>query len=86
MANMASETHPQDSTRLEHAAEAGMGADTMPHEASTSLDAEKGENLADTSSPSHSSEVVASEKQDEPPEPPPLGKLKIALIMASLMV
>ena len=83
---MASETHPQDPPSLEHAAEAGMGADTMPHEASTNLDAEKGGNPADTSSPSDSSDVVASEKQDGPPEPPPMGKLKVALIMASLMV
>ena len=62
-----------------------MGADDVPHQASTSVDAEKGEDRANTSTP-ESSEAAIVEKQGAPPEPPHMGKAKVGLIMASLMV
>lgn len=77
--------NPADSSRLEHVAEAGMGADDASHPASTNIDVEKGEDRADTTTP-ESSEATTVEKQNGPPEPPRRGKAKVGLIMASLMV
>ena len=81
---------PPEAVRLEHIAEAGVGADNSDHAAKLSGH-DSSSHGSKISSPAASSEAVAEDlekegKKVDAPEAPQRGKLKTVLIMFSLCV